>query len=108
LSAARYSLLRLEEGQPHTKNWRPQILILTKLNDNLNPKYKRMFAFASQLKAGKGLTVCVAAIEGDFVRKAGEAAAAKQNLRKTMEDERVKGFVDVLVCSNVTDGLCHM
>ena len=25
LSAARYSLLRLEDGQPHTKNWRPQL-----------------------------------------------------------------------------------
>lgn len=25
LSAARYSLLRLEEGPPHTKNWRPQV-----------------------------------------------------------------------------------
>ena len=25
LSAARYSLLRLEQGQPHTKNWRPQV-----------------------------------------------------------------------------------
>ena len=24
LSAARFSLLRLEQGPPHTKNWRPQ------------------------------------------------------------------------------------
>ena len=66
LSAARYSLLRLEEGPPHTKNWRPQILLLAKLNKDLIPKYKKMFAFASQLKAGKGLTVCVSVIEGEF------------------------------------------
>lgn len=53
LSAARYSLLRLEQGPPHTKNWRPQVLVLAKLNDDLMPKYRKMLAFASQLKAGK-------------------------------------------------------
>ena len=54
LSAARFSLLRLEDGPPHTKNWRPQILILAKLDDKLNVKHKRLFTLASQLKAGKG------------------------------------------------------
>jgi hypothetical protein len=53
LSAARYSLLRLEEGPPHTKNWRPQILILAKLTVDMLPKYRKLFAFAAQLKAGK-------------------------------------------------------
>ena len=56
LSAARFSLLRLEEGPPHTKNWRPQIMILAKLNDKYNVKYKKLFQLASQLKAGKGET----------------------------------------------------
>ena len=54
LSAARFSLLRLEDGPPHTKNWRPQILILAKLDEKLNVKHKRLFTLASQLKAGKG------------------------------------------------------
>jgi hypothetical protein len=54
LSAARFSLLRLEEGPPHTKNWRPQILVLSKLDQRLTVKYKRLFSLASQLKAGKG------------------------------------------------------
>lgn len=54
LSAARFSLLRLEEGPPHTKNWRPQILILAKLDDKLKVKYRKLFQLASQLKAGKG------------------------------------------------------
>lgn len=53
LSAARFSLLRLEEGPPHTKNWRPQILILAKLTSDLVPKYRKLFTFAAQLKAGK-------------------------------------------------------
>lgn len=54
LSAARFSLLRLEEGPPHTKNWRPQIIILSKLDSKLNVKHKRLLSLASQLKAGKG------------------------------------------------------
>ena len=56
LSAARFSLLRLEEGPPHTKNWRPQIIVLAKLDSKLRVKYKRLFSVASQLKAGKGET----------------------------------------------------
>ncbi|XP_069675639.1 solute carrier family 12 member 4 isoform X2 [Periplaneta americana] len=108
LSAARYSLLRLEEGPPHTKNWRPQILILAKLTSDLVPKYRKLFAFAAQLKAGKGLTVCVSVIRGDYARGVGEAMAAKQSLRRTMDEERVKGFVDVLVAHNITDGLSHL
>ncbi|GLH09731.1 Bumetanide-sensitive sodium-(potassium)-chloride cotransporter [Gryllus bimaculatus] len=108
LSAARYSLLRLEEGPPHTKNWRPQILILAKLTSDLVPKYRKMFAFTSQLKAGKGLTVCVSVIGGDFTRGHGEALAAKQSLRRTMDEEKVKGFVDVLVSRSITDGLSHL
>jgi potassium/chloride transporter 4/5/6 len=108
LSAARYSLLRLEEGPPHTKNWRPQIIILSKLTVDMLPKYRKLLTFAAQLKAGKGLTVCVSVIRGDYTRGVGEAMAAKQSLRRTMDEERVKGFVDVLVTSNVTDGLSHL
>lgn len=52
LSAARYSLLRLEDGPPHTKNWRPQLLILAKPTEELAPKYKKLLTFAAQLKAG--------------------------------------------------------
>ena len=69
LSAARFALLRLEDGPPHTKNWRPQILILAKLDDQFFPRHERMFAFASQLKAGKGLTMAVSVIEGDFTKR---------------------------------------
>ncbi|KAK2580350.1 hypothetical protein KPH14_001246 [Odynerus spinipes] len=108
LSAARYSLLRLEEGPPHTKNWRPQILILSKLTDDLVPKYRKLFAFASQLKAGKGLTICVSCIAGDFAQNSGEALAAKQSLRNTANEEKVKGFVDVLVARNIVDGLSSL
>lgn len=34
--------------------------------------------------------------------------AAKQSLKKTVEEEKVKGFVDILVARNVVDGLSHL
>lgn len=108
LSAARFSLLRLEEGPPHTKNWRPQILVLCKLNDDLRPKYKKLISFASQLKAGKGLTVAATVIPGEFTKRSHDVVAAKESLKKYVTEEKVKGFVEVLVAKNVTDGLTHM
>ncbi|XP_071544098.1 solute carrier family 12 member 4 isoform X5 [Panulirus ornatus] len=108
LSAARYSLLRLEEGPPHTKNWRPQILILAKLTKDLVPKYKKLFTFASQLKAGKGLTIGVSVIEGEYSKSYGESHAAKQSLRRAMNEEKVKGFVDTLIAKNITEGISHI
>jgi len=53
MSAARFALLRLEEGPPHVKNWRPQLLVLLKIGDNLEPKYRKLLTFAGQLKAGE-------------------------------------------------------
>lgn len=108
LTAARFALLRLEEGQPHTKNWRPQILILAKPTDENLPKYRKLFSFASQLKAGKGLTMCVSVVNGDFTKRSGKAAEVKQNIRRIMDEEKVKGFVEVLVARNVVDGLSSM
>ncbi|KAG8179640.1 hypothetical protein JTE90_007370 [Oedothorax gibbosus] len=108
LSAARYSLLRLEEGPPHTKNWRPQVLVLCKMDAELNPKYPRMFSFASQLKAGKGLTLVCSVLDGSFDKMYSEAQAAKLSLKRAMEEEKVKGFADVLVTSDLTEGICHL
>lgn len=108
LSAARFSLLRLEEGPPHTKNWRPQILLLIKLTPDLQPEHRKYVAFVSQLKAGKGLTICASVIGGDYTEIAVEATRAKQLLQTVMEEEKVKGFADVLVAKDVSEGLCNL
>ena len=108
LSAARFSLLRLEEGPPHTKNWRPQLLCLVKLNlDTLDVKQQKLLTIASQLKAGKGLTLVSSVLEGNFETDSGLAQSAKQALKHVMDREKVKGFADVLVSREQTLGLCH-
>ncbi|CAH1121202.1 unnamed protein product [Ceutorhynchus assimilis] len=108
LSAARFSLLRLEEGPPHTKNWRPQILLLAKLNSDLELEHRKYISLVSQLKAGKGLTICASVIGGDYTEKAVEATKAKNTLKSIMEKERVKGFAEILVAKEVSEGLCNL
>ena len=79
LQAARYSLLQLEEGPLHTKNWRPQLLVLCKLHPtDLTPCQPKLLSFASQLKAGKGLTMVTSIVEGNYVNKVAEVKAAKE------------------------------
>lgn len=107
LSAARFSLLRLEEGQPHTKNWRPQLLIFAKLDSELNLKYPKLITFASQLKAGKGLTMLTTVLEGEFSKTYGEAQAARLSIRKELDQEKTKAFIDVLVGKSVIEAINH-
>jgi len=108
LSAARFSLLRLEDGPPHTKNWRPQILILAKLDSDMNVKHRRLFTLASQLKAGKGLTVAATVVEGKFGKKSGEFQAARLSLKQALVSEDVKGFPEVVVGESVSGCICHL
>uniref|UniRef100_A0AAY5EUX9 Solute carrier family 12 member 6 n=1 Tax=Electrophorus electricus TaxID=8005 RepID=A0AAY5EUX9_ELEEL len=108
LSAARYALLRLEEGPPHTKNWRPQLLVLLKLDEDAHVKSPRLLTFASQLKAGKGLTIVGTVLPGNFLYSFGDSLAAEQTLKHLMEKERVKGFVQCIVAQKPRDGISHM
>ncbi|XP_051917386.1 solute carrier family 12 member 6-like isoform X2 [Hippocampus zosterae] len=108
LSAARYALLRLEEGPPHTKNWRPQLLVLLKLDEDAHVKSPRLLTFASQLKAGKGLTIVGTVVPGNFLHSYGEALAAEQTLKLLMDKERVKGFYQCIVAQKAREGISHM
>uniref|UniRef100_A0A3B3UN52 Solute carrier family 12 member 5b n=1 Tax=Poecilia latipinna TaxID=48699 RepID=A0A3B3UN52_9TELE len=108
LSAARFALMRLEEGPPHTKNWRPQILVLVSMDAEQNVEQPRLLSLTNQLKAGKGLTIVGTAVQGTFLDSYSEAQRADQSLRKLMETERVKGFSQVVVSSNMRDGTSHL
>lgn len=83
MSAARYALQKLEESPPHVKNWRPQILLMTKcivnnaelkseqnqvLDADIKIEKSKSFAFASQLRAGRGLFVTASVIQGDYLK----------------------------------------
>ncbi|KAA0712627.1 Solute carrier family 12 member 5 [Triplophysa tibetana] len=108
LSAARYALMRLEEGPPHTKNWRPQILVLVSMDSEMNVEQPRLLSLTNQLKAGKGLTIVGTALVGTYLENFPQSQQAEQSLRKLMETEKVKGFSQVVISSNLRDATSHL
>ena len=52
------------------------------MDTNLNPKHRRLFTLAAQLKAGKGLTVGATIVEGQFGAMYGESQAARLALKQ--------------------------
>uniref|UniRef100_A0A8C4I1T2 Solute carrier family 12 member 5a n=1 Tax=Dicentrarchus labrax TaxID=13489 RepID=A0A8C4I1T2_DICLA len=108
LSAARYALMRLEEGPPHTKNWRPQLLVLVSTDTEQNVEQPRLLSLTNQLKAGKGLTIVGTALVGSYLENYDQTQRAEQALRKLMETEKVKGFSQVTVSSNLRDATSHL
>ncbi|XP_054458614.1 solute carrier family 12 member 7-like isoform X2 [Anoplopoma fimbria] len=104
LNAARYALIRLEEVPLHTKNWRPQLLVMCKLDSDLGVKHPRLLSFTTQLKAGKGLTIVSSVLEGTFMTRGNDAKMGEKNLKAAMAAEKMKGFSHVVVSSNLRDG----
>ncbi|KAM5260191.1 solute carrier family 12 member 7 isoform 1-T1 [Hipposideros larvatus] len=108
LNAARYALLRVEHGTPHTKNWRPQVLVMLNLDAEQCVKHPRLLSFTTQLKAGKGLTIVGSVLEGTYLDKHAEAQQAEENIRSLMGAEKTKGFCQLVVSSNLRDGMSHL
>ncbi|KAL2103666.1 hypothetical protein ACEWY4_000534 [Coilia grayii] len=108
LSAARFALMRLEEGPPHTKNWRPQILVLVNMDAEQNVEQPRLLSLTNQLKAGKGLTIVGTSVEGTYLTNNLQAQKAEQSVKKLMESEKVKGFCQVVISSNLRDATSHL
>ncbi|KAM9104599.1 solute carrier family 12 member 7 isoform 4-T5 [Megaptera novaeangliae] len=108
LNAARYALLHVEHGPLHTKNWRPQVLVMLNLDAEQQVKHPRLLSFTSQLKAGKGLTIVGSVLEGTFLDKHVEARRAEENIRALMGTEKAKGFCQLVVSSSLRDGMSHL
>ncbi|XP_029445784.1 solute carrier family 12 member 7 isoform X2 [Rhinatrema bivittatum] len=108
LNAARYALLRVEHGALHTKNWRPQILVLLNLDSEQYVKHPRLLSLTSQLKAGKGLTIVGSVLEGTYLDKHAEAQKGEENIKVLMGSEKTKGFCQLVVSSNLRDGMSHL
>ncbi|XP_066521337.1 solute carrier family 12 member 7-like isoform X2 [Hoplias malabaricus] len=108
LNAARYALIKLEEAPPHTKNWRPQLLVLLTLDSDLVVKHPRLLSFTSQLKAGKGLTIVSSVLQGTFMARSADAKRSEENVKASMAAEKTKGFCHVVVCSNLRDGFSNL
>ncbi|XP_064296232.1 solute carrier family 12 member 4-like [Phalacrocorax carbo] len=108
LSAARFALLRLEDGQPPAPSWRPQLLVLLKLDEELRATQPQVLALAAQLQAGKGLTVVGSVIPGELPQDLPRARAAERALRAGLAGAGARGFVQVLVAPARGPGLAAL
>ncbi|XP_063778735.1 solute carrier family 12 member 7 isoform X3 [Pseudophryne corroboree] len=108
LNAARYALLRVEHGATHTKNWRPQMLVLLNLDSDQIVKHPRLLSLTSQLKAGKGLTIVGSVLQGTFLDNHVEAQKGEENIKALMTTEKTKGFCQLVVSSSLRDGMSHL
>lgn len=54
------------------------MLVLCKLDADLQVKHPRLLTFTTQLKAGKGLTIVCSVLEGTFMSRSTQAKSAEQ------------------------------
>uniref|UniRef100_A0A0R3RIZ0 AA_permease domain-containing protein n=1 Tax=Elaeophora elaphi TaxID=1147741 RepID=A0A0R3RIZ0_9BILA len=110
LTTAQYSLLKVEDKDPHPKNWRPQLLVLmydTWSKGIIDKRNINLINLAGQLKAGRGLAIVVALIKGsvwncDDRQKAEEV---KENIQQGMLRVPLRGFGKTLLFDeNQMDG----
>ncbi|KFD56271.1 hypothetical protein M513_02726 [Trichuris suis] len=107
LSTAQYSLLRIEDSEQHPKNWRPQILVFIKVDPAHSSTNYKLLQFASQLKAGRGLTIVATIIKGILGNKKDEERAAKINeaLKENMKTAKMKGFTEVVLSDYINENV---
>ncbi|KAA3677441.1 solute carrier family 12 (potassium/chloride transporter), member 4/5/6, partial [Paragonimus westermani] len=108
MSAAKRAILKLGDKPIHVKNWRPQILVYIPLDQNLQVRHDHLLDLVYQLKAGHGLTLVVSILEGDVFDRKEDAMKAKQILGDLIRQYRIKGLPEVLVASNVSEGMKNM
>ncbi|CAB3411221.1 unnamed protein product [Caenorhabditis bovis] len=105
LSTAQYSLLKVEDKDPHPKNWRPQILIcLTSQwsKELIDRRSVSMLNLGAQLKAGRGLAIACAFLKGsaDNPKDKNHAKEVKNTLLKDMNAVRLRGFAKAMFYNN--------
>ena len=113
LQAARAALLKLQQDEQHTKNWRPQMLVLSKLHEDENdPNNLKLetetLNFVNQLKHGKGLTVLGTCLVAKYFEKGKEAKTLRKKGAQYMKNHKLQGFFDVVVSEDLSSGLCNL
>jgi len=103
------SLIKLEGSQHHHVNWRPQVLILYRMNlaeELKGIKHHEILRFCSQLRKGNSFCVVAAVLEAD---RQDEHAMHKARLEKgiiqtIMKEENIQGFATVVVAPSWVEG----
>ena len=97
---AREQLMELTEKSTriyHPKNWRPQLLVLLKLDEHGNPARSELLTFAAMLKKGRGLLMTLGLIKGNLCHDAKKVERFTECVRLHMREHTLEGFPHVLV-----------
>uniref|UniRef100_A0A915JFL8 Uncharacterized protein n=1 Tax=Romanomermis culicivorax TaxID=13658 RepID=A0A915JFL8_ROMCU len=110
LSTAQYSLLKAEENRMNAQNWRPQLLVLLKLEPGEENMNRKMLLFANQLKAGRGLTMAATLIEGNLTNHEDETKSqqVRDKLQEQMKEAKLKGFTEVVLVPDPAENICAL
>ncbi|VDO94650.1 unnamed protein product [Soboliphyme baturini] len=103
LSTAQYSLLRVEDSRVHPKNWRPQLLVLLKMQPSHDLLNYKLLHFASQLKTGHGLTIAATLLQGEIASQHDreKMEGIRKELKQKMADAKIRGFTEVVLSTNI-------
>lgn len=122
---AKNFLIRVDK-KTHTKNWRPQILVITASrqsddvvddNEALTVEDPRLLDFVSQLKGGRGITI-VGAVCEESSKVVGQQsafvavglpqereAAGRESLERIILEHQIKGFSRLVRTTNFNEGV---
>uniref|UniRef100_A0A915DII6 SLC12A transporter C-terminal domain-containing protein n=1 Tax=Ditylenchus dipsaci TaxID=166011 RepID=A0A915DII6_9BILA len=106
LTTAQYSLMKVEDKDPHPKNWRPQLLILVDgkySKEMIDLRSLNLLNLAGQLKAGRGLAITVAFVKSASTRvsEKKKAEEIKERVQQDMTQARLRGFGKALLYTEV-------
>lgn len=107
------ALMQLEESQNHHVNWRPQLLVLYRIDldeEQKGNKNHNILRFSSQLRKGNGFVVVACVLEAEpsdehALRKAKEE---KVIIQRIMKEEGIKGFSEVVVAPSWGEGTSYI
>ncbi|KAJ1298580.1 hypothetical protein BS78_01G464400 [Paspalum vaginatum] len=102
------SLRSLGANQVHPKNWYPIPLIFCrpwgKLPENV-PCHPKLADFANCMKKkGRGMSIFVSIIDGDYHESAEDAKAACRQLSAYIDYKCCEGVAEIIVARSVSDG----
>ncbi|KAK1319229.1 Cation-chloride cotransporter 1 [Acorus calamus] len=102
------SLRSLGANQVHPKNWYPIPLIFCrpwgKLPENV-PCHPKLADFANCMKKkGRGMSIFVSVIDGDYHELAEDAKTACRQLATYIEYKRCEGVAEIVVAPNMSEG----
>ena len=109
LQVSQRNLVKLEKyATPNVKNWRPQLLGFSAIDDTTS--MPNILGFLSQIKKGRGLTIIMSVIITDdlqtiYTNK--EHLKCKETLQLNMQQHSISGFAEVLVSRSLVDGIAH-